>query len=129
MRRTVLVVEDNELNRRLFTHVLRLAEYEVIEAVDGAEALDRARRARPDLILLDMELPRVPGLEVVRRLRADRDHAPPPILAVSAFVAESTARHARAAGCIGYLPKPVSPAALLTAVADALEAHSATVEG
>ncbi len=127
MRRTVLVVEDNELNRRLFTHVLRLAEYEVIEAADGAEALDRARRARPDLILLDMELPRVPGLEVVRRLRADP--APPPVLAVSAFVAESTARHARAAGCVGYLAKPVSPGALLAAVERALEARGAPVEG
>ena len=129
MRRTVLVVEDNELNRRLFTHVLRLADYEVIEAADGAEALDRARRARPDLILLDMELPRVPGLEVVRRLRADRERPAPPILAVSAFVAESMARHARAAGCVGYLPKPVSPGALIAAVGRALEARDAPVEG
>lgn len=120
MGQTVLVVEDNELNRRLFTHVLRLAGFAVIEAVDGITALRMARQHRPALVLLDMELPRLPGLEVVRRLRDDPAMDATPVLAISAFVSELAVREALMAGCVGYLRKPVGPAAMLEEVARAL---------
>jgi two-component system cell cycle response regulator DivK len=113
---TVLVVEDNELNRKLFVHVLGLAGFAVIEAADGTGGLAGARESRPDIILLDMDLPGVPGLEVVRRLRNDPAVAPIPVLAVSALVSWRTEARARALGCIGYLTKPVRPAQLVEAV-------------
>ncbi|MEM9147519.1 MAG: response regulator [Pseudomonadota bacterium] len=129
MGQRILVVEDNELNRRLFTHVLRLADYQVLEAGDGIEALRMARHNRPELVLLDMELPRLPGLEVARRLRADPEMDGIPILAISAFVSDAAARAAREAGCIGYLRKPVGPSTMLDAVSRVLEAAAMPVEG
>jgi two-component system cell cycle response regulator DivK len=116
MAPTVLVVEDNELNRMLFAHVLRLAGFAVVEAGDGAEGLSRTRESRPDLVLMDMDLPRLPGLELVRRLRADPGLAATPVLAVSAFVCRRAEAEARALGCTGYVVKPVRPGALVEAV-------------
>lgn len=113
---TILVVEDNALNRRLFADVLSGAGYAVVVAGDGAAAVDRARDSRPDLILMDLELPRVSGLEAVRRLRSDPDLPRLPIVAVSAFVSEADRRSACANGCDGYLPKPVRPADLVATV-------------
>lgn len=116
MGHCVLVVEDNELNRRLFCHVLTISGHRVIEAGDGIAALRVARQHRPDLVLLDVELPRLSGLEVVRRLRQDPCLAAIPVLAISAFVSDSAVREALVAGCVGYLRKPVGPTEMLEAV-------------
>ncbi|MEL6218335.1 MAG: response regulator [Pseudomonadota bacterium] len=128
MGQSVLVVEDNELNRRLFTHVLSLDGYTVLEASDGIDGLRIARQKRPDLILLDMELPRLAGLDVARRLRADADLGATPILAISAFISDQAAREARLAGCVDYLRKPVGPAEMLAAVRRVIEGAALSVE-
>ncbi len=116
----VLLVEDNELNRRLFAHVFRLSEFEVELAADGAEALARAARRPPDLVTLDLELPEIPGLEVARRLRQDPRLGSVPILAVSAIVSAEAARAVEGLGRSEFLRKPVGPGALLAAAERAL---------
>ncbi|MGF1501915.1 MAG: response regulator [Paracoccaceae bacterium] len=125
MAQTVLIVEDNELNRRLFTDVLRHAGFEVYQAADGREAIAAAQRLRPDVILMDMELPRLPGLEATRRIKADPGLAATPILAISAFAGAADAIAAREGGCDAYLPKPVRPDALVAAVTAALSGRRA----
>lgn len=129
MGHSVLVVEDNELNRRLFCHVLSLAGHRVLEATDGVEALRSARQQRPDLVLLDVELPRLSGLEVARCLRDDPSTSAIPVLAISAFVSDSAVREALNAGCVGYLRKPVGPADMIAAVSEALRITPQAVGG
>ena len=116
MTRSVLIVEDNELNRRLFCHVLTRAGYRVIEAADGETGVALVTSERPSLVVLDMELPEIPGTEVIRRIREQESVAQTPILVVSALVSESLASHAQALGCSGFLQKPVAPRALVAAV-------------
>jgi two-component system cell cycle response regulator DivK len=112
----VVIAEDNALNLRLFADVLRGAGYRVAEAGNGAEALARVNELRPDLLLLDLDLPRMAGDQVARALRGDPRHARLPILLVSAHAREIAERRAAGAGCDGWLQKPVRPDALLAAV-------------
>ncbi len=125
----ILVVEDNALNRRLFTHVLELSGFEVSEAVDGPEALSAIAANRPDLVLLDLDLPRLNGLDVLRRLRRDPACADTPVLACSAIVCRRTEGEARALGAGGYLTKPVGPAVLVAHVAELVGAARGVGEG
>ena len=106
---TILLVEDNLHNRRIFQGVLSHAGFHVVEAEDGARALDLARSQRPDLILMDLSIPVVDGWECTRRLKADAATRPIPIIALTAHAMRGDEERARAAGCDGYLSKPISP--------------------
>ena len=106
---TILLVEDNVHNRRIFTGVLTHAGFEVIEAEDGAKALDLAATRRPSLILMDLSIPIVDGWECTRRLKADTATRSIPIIALTAHAMRGDEDRAREAGCDGYLAKPISP--------------------
>ena len=106
--KTILVVEDNQDNRELVVKVLKINGYDVIEAVDGQEALEKTRAENPDLILMDLFIPKIDGYEVTRRLKRDRDLKSIPIIALTAHAMKGDMEVALAAGCDGYIPKPIN---------------------
>ncbi len=108
MAKKVLVVEDNELNLRLFCDLLRAHEYEAEGVRDGREALDRARAFEPDLIVMDIQMPYVTGLELTVAIRADDDLKAIPIMAVTAYAGKGDEDRIRAAGADAYVSKPIS---------------------
>jgi len=116
----VLVVDDDSEVRGLVAGALRRDGYTVLEAGDGPAALDAAQRLLPDLVLLDMTLPGMDGVEVARRLKASPMLAGIPVLALSALTQSAVRDRALAAGCARYLTKPCPPAALRDAVAQTL---------
>ena len=103
----ILIVEDNALNMKLLHDVLEAHGYRTITTGEGAAALDLARDERPDLILLDLQLPDVSGYEVVRRLKCDDRTRAIPVLAVTAFAMLGDEERALASGCDGYVAKPI----------------------
>jgi CheY-like chemotaxis protein len=105
--RTVLVVEDNPVNRKLARNVLRSRGYRVLEADTGEEGIELARRERPHLILMDLQLPGLDGMEATRRLKADPATRDIPVVALSAHAQEADEERAREAGCAGYISKPI----------------------
>ena len=111
--RTILHVEDNELNRKKLRHLLRGTTYRLIEAPDGEAGVTIAREQRPDLILMDVQLPKISGIEATRALRADPSTAATPIIAITSFALSGDEQRAREAGASAYLAKPYSPFALL----------------
>lgn len=108
MTKTVLIVEDNELNMKLFRDLLGAHGYETLQTNDGMEALALARTHRPDLILMDIQLPEVSGLEVTKWLKEDEDLKHIPVVAVTAFAMKGDEEKIREGGCEGYLSKPIS---------------------
>jgi two-component system, cell cycle response regulator DivK len=106
--RKVLIVEDNVINMKLFQDLLEAHGYTVLQAHDGVEALRMARLHRPNLILMDMQLPGVSGLKATERLKADEELRSIPIVAVTAFTFMADEEKARQAGCDGYITKPIS---------------------
>jgi two-component system, cell cycle response regulator DivK len=104
----VLVVEDNELNLRLFCDLLRAHDYEVEGVRDGREALDRARAFEPDLIVMDIQMPYVTGLELTITIRDDEGLKAIPIMAVTAYAGKGDEERIRAAGADAYVSKPIS---------------------
>lgn len=116
-RRRILIVEDHPLNRKLLHDLLEAHSYEILETGDGLEALNLARRFRPDLILMDLQLPDVSGLEVTRWLRREPGMTTTPIIAVTAFAMREDERLALASGCDAYLAKPISIARVLDTIA------------
>lgn len=116
MVKTVLVVEDNELNSKLFCDLLRAHDY-LPEAVrDGGEVLTRARALRPDLIIMDIHLPRVSGLELIQQIKADETLSSTPIMAVTAYATKEDEDKIRAAGAEAYVSKPVPVARFIATV-------------
>ena len=109
----ILVVEDNAQNRYLMEYLLRKSGYAVVMASTGAEALSMAIREAPDLILMDIQLPDLDGLEVTRRLRASDMDKAVPIVAVTSFAMAGDRQKALEAGCTGYIEKPIDPEHLL----------------
>ena len=107
MKRTVLVVEDNEKNRKLVRTVLRFRGFEVIECEDGAPSLDLAKKHRPALILMDIELPTMDGITALARLRADAETKAIPVIAVTASVTPGEREKVMAAGFNAYVGKPI----------------------
>lgn len=103
----ILVVEDNQDNRELVVKVLKINGYQVIEAVDGEEALEKTKTENPDLILMDLFIPKIDGYEVTRRLKRDRDLRSIPVIALTAHAMKGDMEVALAAGCDGYIPKPI----------------------
>ena len=112
----VLVVEDNELNLKLFCDLLEVHGYEPTPVRDGGEALDTARAVTPDLIVMDIQLPHVSGLELIAALREDEALSSIPILAVTAYASPADEEKARAAGAAAYVSKPISLMRFIEAV-------------
>jgi two-component system, cell cycle response regulator DivK len=107
--KTILYVEDNELNRRIVRDLLKRTSYRLLEAPDGETSLDIVRRERPDLILMDIQLPRLSGIEVTRRLRSEAITANTPIIAITSFALSGDEQRAKEAGATAYMAKPYSP--------------------
>ncbi len=103
----ILVVEDNQDNRELVVKVLKINGYKVIEAVDGEEALEKTKTENPDLILMDLFIPKIDGYEVTRRLKSDKELKHIPVIALTAHAMKGDMEVALAAGCDGYMPKPI----------------------
>ena len=108
MAQTILIVEDNELNMKLFRDLLEAQGYDVIQTRDGMQALDLARSERPDLIVMDIQLPQVSGLEVTKWIKADDDLKHIPVVAVTAFAMKGDEEKIRDGGCEAYIAKPIS---------------------
>ena len=116
MTRQILVVEDTEDNRRILRDLLTAAGYDVIEAVDGMTGVAIAIERRPDLILMDIQLPVIDGYDATRRIKADPTTQNIPIIAVTSYALAGDEAKAREAGCNGYVAKPYSPRLLLQKV-------------
>jgi two-component system cell cycle response regulator DivK len=108
MAKTVLIVEDNELNMKLFRDLLEAHGYQTSGTSNGFEALDLVRKMRPDLILMDIQLPQVSGLEVTRWIKDDPDLRTIPVVAVTAFAMKGDEERIRQGGCEAYISKPIS---------------------
>lgn len=106
--KTILVVEDNELNMKLFNDLLESHGYLVVQTRDGLAALELARQHRPDLILMDIQLPEVSGIEVTKWLKEDDDLKAIPVIAVTAFAMKGDEQKIREGGCEAYISKPIS---------------------
>ncbi|MFC7398789.1 response regulator [Chelatococcus sp. GCM10030263] len=122
MRKTVLIVEDNELNMKLFSDLLEAHGYATLKTSNGIEAMELARSDRPDLIIMDIQLPEVSGLEVTRWLKADDELKAIPVIAVTAFAMKGDEERIREGGCEAYLSKPISVSRFLETVRNYLDA-------
>jgi len=115
-RKKVLIVEDNELNMKLFNDLLVAHGYATLQTKDGVEAIALARQHRPDLILMDIQLPEVSGLQVTQWLKEDDDLRTIPIIAVTAFAMKGDEEKIRDGGCEAYIAKPISIASFMRTV-------------
>lgn len=108
MTKKVMIVEDNELNMKLFNDLLEAQGFDTIQTSNGLEALNLARQHRPDLILMDIQLPEVSGLEVTKWLKEDEQLQRIPVIAVTAFAMKGDEERIRQGGCEAYISKPIS---------------------
>jgi len=120
LAKTILVVEDNELNMRLFHDLLKANGYNILKAHDGLEGLQMAREHRPDLILMDIQLPGISGLAASKTIKEDDVLRTIPIIAVTAFAMKGDEDKIRDAGCDAYIAKPISAPSFLKTVKDFL---------
>jgi len=116
MSKRILVVEDQADNRKILRDVFARTDYEIIETENGQEALAAIAKARPDLILMDIQLPIMDGYTATRRIKADPALRSIPIIAVTSYALSGEEKKAREAGCDDYIPKPYSPRELLAKV-------------
>jgi two-component system cell cycle response regulator DivK len=116
MRRTILLIEDNEQNRYLATFLLEKHGHEVFAAADGPRGIEMARARRPDLILLDIQLPAMDGYAVARAIRQNDSLRDVPIVAVTSYAMVGDREKALAAGCNGYVEKPIDPSTFVDQV-------------
>jgi len=116
MAKTVLIVEDNELNMKLFHDLLEAHGFDTLQTRTGIEALKLARENRPDLILMDIQLPEVSGLEVTKWIKEDESIASIPVVAVTAFAMKGDEERIRQGGCEAYISKPISVSKFLETV-------------
>jgi two-component system cell cycle response regulator DivK len=123
MTKTVLIVEDNELNMKLFNDLLEAHGYATLKTGHGIEAMELARAHKPDLILMDIQLPEVSGLEVTRWLKQDDELKSIPVIAVTAFAMKGDEERIREGGCEAYLSKPISVAKFISTVKTYLDAE------
>lgn len=117
-RKKILVVEDNELNMKLFCDLLGAFGYDAVQSRDGLQALEIAREHSPALIIMDINLPEVSGLDLTRWIKDDDDLANTPVLAVTAFAMRSDEERVREAGCDAYMSKPIQMKSFLAQVAE-----------
>ncbi|PPD16823.1 MAG: two-component system response regulator [Methylobacterium sp.] len=108
MPKTVLIVEDNDLNMKLFNDLLEAHGYATLKTRLGLEGLELARNHQPDLILMDIQLPEVSGMDVIRLLKEDDELRKIPVIAITAFAMKGDEERIRESGCEGYLSKPIS---------------------
>ena len=127
MGQKILVVEDNELNLKLFCDLLGAHGYEAQPVRDGREALERARAFAPDLVVMDIQMPHISGLELIEQMKADVELRATPIMAVTAYAARGDEERIRDAGAEGYVSKPISVVRFVEAVAGLLEAAAERV--
>jgi len=120
MSKRILAIEDQEDNRRILRDLLTAKGYTLIEATTGEEGLTAAERERPDLILMDIQLPGLDGYEVTRRIKANPELRHIPIIAVTSYALSGDEQKAAAAGCDGYVTKPFSPRKLLAKIEEYL---------
>lgn len=120
MTQRILVIEDQEDNRIILSDLLTSAGFEVIEALNGQEGVDMAEAEKPDLILMDIQLPVLDGYEATRRIKGTPALAPIPVIAVTSYALSGDEAKAMAAGCDGYVTKPFSPRLLLAKVREFL---------
>ena len=118
--KTVLIVEDNELNMKLFHDLLEAHGYNILQTRDGMEALRIARQHRPDLILMDIQLPEVSGLEVTKWIKEDDQLRSIPVIAVTAFAMKGDEEKIREGGCEAYIAKPISVTSFLATIEEFL---------
>ena len=116
MAKRILVVEDNDLNRKLFCDVLKANGHEVVPVADGSNVLATARKFAPDLVIMDIQLPGVSGVDLIAQIKDDRELAKVPVLAVTAYAGKGDEERIRGAGAEDYLAKPVSIGPLMAAV-------------
>jgi len=114
--KTILYVEDNEMNRKIVRDLLKRTSYSLIEAHDGEAGVALALEKRPDLILMDIQLPKISGLDATRKLRAEPATAATPIIAITSFALSGDDQKAKEAGATAYLAKPYSPFDLLNLI-------------
>ena len=111
--KTILYVEDNEMNRKIVRALLKATTYELVEAFDGEAGVAKAIEVKPDLILMDVQLPKMSGIDATRRLRTEAATANTPILVITSFALSGDEQKALEAGATGYMAKPYSPMDLL----------------
>lgn len=116
MKKRILIVEDNDLNLKLFRDLLTAHGYETIETKEGLEAITLARSEHPNLILMDIQLPEISGLDVTRKLKSESELNAIPIIAVTAFAMKDDEEKIMAAGCEAYISKPISIVPFLNTV-------------
>ena len=116
MKKRILIVEDNDLNLKLFRDLLTAHGYETIETKEGLEAINLTRSERPDLILMDIQLPEISGLDVTRKLKSEEILRDIPIIAVTAFAMKDDEEKILSAGCQAYISKPISIVPFLNTV-------------
>jgi two-component system cell cycle response regulator DivK len=116
MTKTILIVEDNELNMKLFHDLLESQGYNILQTKNGIEALKIAREKKPDLILMDIQLPEVSGLEVTKWIKEDENISSIPVIAVTAFAMKGDEQKFRDGGCEAYIAKPISVDGFLSTV-------------
>ena len=121
MAKTILIVEDNELNMKLFNDLLQAHGYDTVQTKDGKDAMELARSHRPDLIVMDIQMPEISGLEIARALKADARLMHIPIIAVTACAMKGDEEKIRQGGCEGYIAKPISVPHFLQTVARFLD--------
>jgi two-component system cell cycle response regulator DivK len=125
MTTRILVVEDHEDNRRILRDLLTNVGFELIEAVTGPEGVEMAKVHRPDLILMDLQLPGIDGYEAARRIKAEPALSSVPIIAVTSYALSGDEEMALAAGCVAYIAKPYSPRQLLATIREHLSVPEA----
>jgi two-component system cell cycle response regulator DivK len=120
MSKRILIVEDTEDNRQILRDLLTNAGFDICEAHDGQAAVTAATEFRPDLILMDIQLPILNGYEAIRHIKANSALQPPPIIAVTSYALSGDEERAWAAGCDGYIAKPFSPRLILAKIRELL---------
>ena len=116
MSKTILIVEDNELNMKLFNDLLQAHGYSTLQTKDGTEAVALTEKHHPDLILMDIQLPKISGLEITKMIKEKDDLQHIPAIAVTAFAMKGDEERIRQGGCDGYISKPFSPSKFLETI-------------
>lgn len=127
MQKKILIVEDNDLNLKLFRDLLGANGFLTFETKEGIEAISMTRNIQPDLIVMDIQLPEISGLDITRKIKADREIAHIPVIAVTAFAMKDDEAKILAAGCEAYLSKPIAIDDFLSTIRRFLEPHLAAV--
>ena len=121
MKKTVLIVEDNDLNMKLFNDLLEAHGYETVQTRNGVEAVELTRKHKPNLILMDIQLPEVSGLQVTQWIKDDEELRHIPVIAITAFAMKGDEEKIRQGGCEAYLSKPISVVKFLETVRNYLD--------